>query len=342
MIDETKREYGQFFTTVNPFNIDIFYKWMKLFINDEIELLEPFAGSCNICNMIKDLGYDNNWKCYDIDPVPEERSDGYDVEVRDTIKDFPKGFTAAITNPPYLYKASAKRRGISLKVKYDDLYKDSLDVMLNNLDYVAAIIPESFITANLFHDRLYAVVSLTCKMFADTECPVCLALFVPKEEKINLELEENDFLLYRQNELLNSFNNIKNNLIISSYNKINWKMNDKKGTVGIKCADNTKENSIIFVRGETIDENKIKVSSRSITRVSGLPDDIDLDLFIETCNNVLEEYRAETFDIFLTSFKGLREDSLYRRRLDFKTAKNIMNIAMEIIENKETERDEEE
>ena len=55
--------------------------------------------------------------------------------------------------------------------------------MLANSDFVAAIIPESFINQNSFRDRLDAVVSLTCRMFDDTEVPVCLALFTPVDKK---------------------------------------------------------------------------------------------------------------------------------------------------------------
>ena len=177
-----KREYGQYFTMTNPFDIDVFYDWMELFIDDNTKLLEPFAGSCNICDMIKDIGYNNNWVCYDIDPV----SNNYNVKQRDTIANFPEGFTAAITNPPYLYKSSAKRRGLAFtNDKYDDLYKVSLDVMLNNLDYVAAIIPESFMNSGLFHNRLYAVISLTCRMFSDTECPLVWP-YLYQKDKMNL------------------------------------------------------------------------------------------------------------------------------------------------------------
>ena len=323
--------HGQFFTTTNPFNLSIFYQWMDLFYNEEIVFLEPFAGACNICKMLHDLGYGNDWECYDIDPPEVE---GFDIIQQDTINNFPQGFNVAITNPPYLGKSSASRRRIPFDGKgYDDLYKASLDVMLKNLDYVAAIIPESFATADLFHDRLYALISLTCKMFDDTECPVCLALFVKKEDKTKEELNENDFFIYRQSQFINKYEQIKNVLEISTYDKIKWKMNDKEGSIGIKCADNNKESSIKFIPGNEISPETIKVSSRSITRVSGLPENIDLNDFLERCNQKLNDYRDKTFDVFLTSYKGLRQDNLYRRRLDFKTAQNIMNLVMEDIEN---------
>ena len=92
--------------------------------------------------------------------------------------------------------------------------------------------------------------------------------------------------------------------------------------------DNNNENSIRFCHGNEIDSSKIKVSSRAITRVSG--NNIDnIDLFIDICNNILNEYRYNTKDIFLASFKNLRKDGLYRRRLDFSTAKLIMSRALE-------------
>ena len=83
-----------------------------------------------------------------------------------------------------------------------------------------------------------------------------------------------------------------------------------------------------FFEGEKIPSESIKVSSRSFTRVSGLPDDIDRKEFLKECNIILADYREKTKDVLMTSFKGLRKDGKYRRRLDFKTVKSILNIAI--------------
>ena len=40
---------------------------------------------------------------------------------------------------------------------------------------------------------------------------------------------------------------------------------------------------------------------------------------------MLNDFRRETYDIFLTPFKGLRKDFRYRRRLDYALARNIVN-----------------
>lgn len=298
-------------------------------------LLEPFAGANNIVNMIKDLGFDNDWRCFDISPSENNVAKQYPIEKRDTILNFPEGFSVGITNPPYLAKNSATRANLDFPdTIYDDLYKVALDVMLNNLDYVAAIIPESFINSGLFHQRLFAFVSLTCKMFEDTDCPVCLALFIPVEKKIEYELEESDFLVYRQNKKIGKYKTLAKERPSSTLN-LGWTFNDKDGAIGIRCIDGTTCPSIQFVDGDDISADKIKVSSRSLTRVSGLPADIDTQEFLTRCNERLTQYRQDTYDIFLTSFKGLRKDGQYRRRLDFANAKTIMN---EIVETMRRER----
>jgi hypothetical protein len=137
-------------------------------------------------------------------------------------------------------------------------------------------------------------------------------------------------MIYRQNIKLNNYKNIKD-LLPNQKHHTAWKFNDKEGNIGIKCIDGTKEPSIEFVDGATISSDKIKESSRSLTRVSGLPDNIELSVFIAECNKILNDFREKTSDILLTSFKGLRKDNCYRRRLDFKTAKAIMDLALDNI-----------
>lgn len=317
-----KRLYGQYFTINNPFELNIFMDWFKKIPDKKKErIVEPFAGANNIVKMIHDVGINSKWECFDIEPPEENNFNTYKINKRDTLESFPKDFFVGITNPPYLAKNSATRRKLDYPTTiHDDLYKYSLEIMLNNLEYVAAIIPESFITQNLFTDRLYAVSSLTCKMFDDTDCPVCLALFVPSKKNKN----PNNFRVYNLDDFIGYYDTLKKKEINASKG-LNLKFNDKEGNIGVICIDNSKEASIRFVKGSEINSEDIKVSSRAFTRISGLPDDIDVDVFIKKCNKSLKKYRKETNDVFLTSFKGLRTDGKYRRRLDFSTIKNIMN-----------------
>lgn len=321
--EKNKRMHGVFYTITNPFKVNPFYKWWDSIPDkDKITFLEPFAGANNIVSMILELFPDVNWMCFDISPPAENMCEEFEVYKRDTLLDFPKGYSVAITNPPYLARNSATRRGLEYPdTEFNDIYKYSLDVMLKNVDYVAAIIPESFLTQNIFHDRLQSVVSLTCKMFDDTECPVCLALFVPKGS--------GNFSIYRQDRYIGCYEELKNEIKVSEYSKINWKFNDKLGSIGFRGVDNLECASIKFCLGEDINEDSVRQTSRAITRISGLPEYINREDFINKCNELINDYRSKTKDVFLTSFKGLRKDNQYRRRMDFFTAKNILNKAME-------------
>ena len=330
---EEKKLNGRFFTITNPFYHNAFFDWInKIPVKKRQKAIEPFAGSNNIIKMLYDLGFDDiEWFSYDIKEPTYNCFPDVKIKIQDTIKNFPKvnDCYLAITNPPYLAKNSATRSNINFEYpEYDDLYKKCLEVMLKNCEYVAAIIPESFITSNTFFERVNRIISLNCKMFDDTDCPVCLAMFSP--------IEENDlkrgFDIYSSSSYksLGKYNVIKEKNNIHDNKFIKWNFNDPKGNIGIICIDNNVCPSINFCLGNTIKKNKVKVSSRSITRVSGLPKDVNLNKFLNICNEVLKRYREGCSDIFLTSFKGLRKDNKYRRRLDFTTARAILSTSLEI------------
>lgn len=338
MISLEQRNKGQFFTTTNPFRLNAFFEWYNKIPNISTQtILEPFAGSNNIIEMIQDINVEQpeGWACYDIQPSHQNKTPEYEVIERDTLKSFPKEYAIGITNPPYLAKNSATRRDLDFpETDYDDIYKESLLQMLNNLDYVAAIIPESYINASLFEERLDKVISLNVKMFEDTEVPVCLALFVPEET------DETE--VYRMDLLLGTIEELRQELSIieggdKEINKL-WTFNDPEGNIGVSLVDNTTEDSISFFVGETIDSEKVKPSSRAFTRISG-PDFSSEEQriqFIEIANNLLFSYRNKTQDVFMTSFKGLRKDGKYRRRLDFKTVRSLLTKSYEILKEGES------
>ena len=326
-----KRSLGQYYTENNPFSHPLFTEWMATACFDADTILEPFAGANNILKLMNDSGYANNWKCYDIDPPKTNAYPKFVVEQRDTMKNFPRGFKVCVTNPPYLGKSSARRRKIYYPWKEDDMYKTCLNLMLNECENVAAIIPESFITANIHTDRLWGVVSLTCKMFDDTDCPVCLAMFTKNGRK--------DIPIYSNEEFLGTLDELSKFDVTSNTVYNDWVFNDRNGNIGVKTVDTQNSADCGFFSGELIKPERIKVSSRAFTRVSGLPENIDREVFIKKCNEILLNYRTKTKDVLMTSFKGLRKDGKYRRRLDFRTVRNIMNSALsEIMEKESRER----
>lgn len=332
-----KRQHGQYFTKGNPFIYQPFIKWFEqaLLNSKNKVLLEPFAGSNSITILLNEaLKKSYNWDCFDIDPESnEENLTNYPIKIQDVLLNFPTGYNIAITNPPYLAKNSATRRNIHFPYKkYDDLYKFCLETMLNNVDYVAAIIPESFIVQNIFHERLDSVISLKGKMFEDTDCPVCLALF-------SKEITEN-FKIYSNEEFIGTFYDLQKINKINNFEKHFLKFNEPNGEIAVFAVDNHIEESIFFTEGHKVLSEKIKDTSRSITRIKISSDFTKNQIrdIIDISNNILKEKRNKTNDVFMTAFKGMRKDGKYRRRLDFNQIRSILNFAISDIKNQQVNK----
>lgn len=322
-----KRLKGQFFTTTNPFVNEAFVKWLHAInkLNPSLlTIVEPFAGSNNIVWMVREMGFKNPWVSFDIQPPEDNSAEDVLVSTRDTLKDYPKNYKVAITNPPYLAKNSATSRGMPYAGgEYEDLYQKALAVMLENTDYVAAIIPETFIKQNLFHNRLSAVVSLTCQMFDDTAHPVCLALFIPESDK----KVKSDFDIWQDNRLIGRFKTFESYLKIPKVRR-DWSFNEPNGLIGLKGADGAKTEDIAFVLGNTIPSESVKPSSRHNTRISASTlTEAEAIKIIGIANRLLKARRKITKDVFMTAHRGLREDGKYRRRLEFSQARDILDLA---------------
>lgn len=321
---------GQFYTRGNPFQYSRTQRWFTEIPNlSNVRIIEPFAGSNSIVALVNSsvssLG-PKNWQSFDIHPEAIEANLVPEITLnkRDTLDDFPTGFDLAITNPPYLAKNSATRKGMLVQFgDYQDMFEVAIHEMLTNCDWVAAIIPESFITRKLFRDRLDAVISLNHEMFDDTEFPVCLALFSPDSSS--------DFEIWRGEEFLGYRNSLDKGVekLLDARTVIRPRFNAPTGEIGLIAIDNTTGATIKFVEGSTIPSEEIKVTSRSLTRISIDAADwaVDSSKLIEEANKILESYRKLSCDVFLTAFKGLRADKAYRRRIDWTTAGRILNKA---------------
>lgn len=321
---------GQFYTRGNPFQYSRAQSWFKGIPNlSNVRIIEPFAGSNSIVALVNSSVpalSPKNWQSFDIHPEAIEANLVPEITLnkRDTLEDFPTGFDIAITNPPYLAKNSATRRGMLVHFGgYQDTFEVALHEMLTNCDWVAAIIPESFITRKLFKDRLDAAISLNHEMFDDTEFPVCLALFSPNSSS--------DFEIWRGEEYLGHRNSLDVEVenLLAAPSIIRPRFNAPTGEIGLIAIDNTTGATIKFVDGSTIPSDEIKVTSRSITRISVDAVDAAFDSpdLIAEANKILENYRELSSDVFLTAFKGLRADNAYRRRIDWNTAGRILNKA---------------
>ena len=302
------RQNGIYYTALfNPFERSAFASWAREHNLTDKLVLEPFAGANSIINMLQSVGMAKKYQSYDL--YPSNRC----VKKRDTIKNYPKGYDVCITNPPWLYKSSAKRRGLEFPIThFDDMYKLCLSLALENNQYVGALIPASFMQANLFHNRLETVIFLNKPLFDNTENPVCLALFTP--------YSTDDIRVYNDDNHIGYYNKLKKFLPKKSVKKINF--NDPRGKLGFIAIDNNTKASIRFCDGEELDRYKIEYSSRSITRIDGV--DCSQSI-INNLNSIIENIRYNTHDIFLTAFKGLRKDGKYRRRMEYRLARDIIS-----------------
>lgn len=312
--ENSKRSHGQYFTRRNIFQHPAFFAWAERAQLRGTPILEPFAGENSLIEMLRELDLCSSFSAYDIQP----RSP--DVIKKDTLTDFPRGFGVVVTNPPYLAKNSATRRGIPFPDKrFDDLYKYALLQCLEHAPYVGAIIPASFLNAGLFRERLSVYIALPYgDMFSDTEHPVCLALFEPSAPALEL---------YEKEEFLGLWSDFIPFLPqIESRRRIVF--NHPQGNLALRAIDGTKEASIAFLPADAVPPEKVKHSCRNLVRlwVEGGAD-------ISALNTSLEQWRLRTKDVFLTPFKGLRADGRFRRRLDFTMAKKIILSALEKINN---------
>ena len=316
-----KRTHGQFFTTVNPFFHPAFLAWYAR-LGRRPRVLEPFAGSNALVEMLEALGLPGEFTSYDIEPRSAR------VTKRDTLNDFPGGFDAVVTNPPYLARHFAKRKGLVVDHiewgEYNNLYKVAIAKCLTQADYVAAIIPESYVTTGLFTERLGVVISLTRSMFDDTETPTCLALFAPAGAQPTE--------IWRGLEYVGTLQDLVHELgVPKSSERIRF--NERDGPIGLRAVDGSSGPSIAFVPSELIELDRVNDSSRLVTRIAVADLDPDcVDAVIARANKELTRYRRRSHDVALTAFKGLRSDGQFRRRIDYETARRLLGAAVDRVE----------
>ena len=307
----SKRQNGRYYTEGNPFILKPFCDWAHSINLKDRTILEPFAGANNIIKALRASGYAKSFASFDIAPANSK------VKFLDTIKNFPKEFDVCITNPPWLAKNSAHRRGLDYSSSiYDDLYKHSLDLCLQNCTYVAALIPATFLQSGLFVDRLESIVFLHDQnMFLDTDNPVCLALFKGKSK---------DVKIFFDSKFVGNLSEFSKLLPKVKSTKLNLVFNDPNGELGFIAFDNTHGPSIRFCNGRDLQKYNIGFSSRMITRIGG--DFNHVHKLVNVLNVKLTNFRLATKDVFLTPFKGLRKDGVYRRRMDYGLARDFISF----------------
>jgi len=310
-----KRAEGRYYTLHNPFDHPAFRAWAADAGLPGAVVLEPFAGAGHLLRALEAVGLGGPAAAYDLAPG------GPGIGQRNTLADFPAGHDVVVTNPPYLARNSAARRGLLFpETPHSDLYLHCLDLCLRHARFVAAIVPDSFLQAGRLQDRCQGVVSLPVPMFGDTEHPVCLALFGPDPAPA-LEAWIGPRRIGALADLRRA--------LPSRQARIQVAFNVPDGPVGLRAIDGHQGPSIRFLPGGEISPDRIKVSSRSLTRIAiaGI-ETARIPEILDSANDVLEEMRTRTGDVVLTAFKGLRADGAFRRRLDFALARDLLHEAV--------------
>jgi hypothetical protein len=310
-------------------------------------LLDPFFGKGNLIFDIKKImNLKNDYFGFDID---SQLIDNEKVFYNDSLKQIiePSLINAKqiffVTNPPYLAKISAKRKsnemdGFDKNVfeyyedsNQNDLYKIALINMINSGFPGLAIVPESFITSNFFleiHNYIDSITSVIPNPFDDTSVPICVVTFNGANSKNKIT----DFFI-NDRKICNyiEFIEFKTRNCHDNYDIV---FNDVTGQLGLKAIDSSNEKDISFFAADQFDysKDKIKVSSRVMTYLKvdrKIIKKIGLNNLIEEANKFLLKFRRKTNDITLTPFKGnIIGADARRRRLDYKTARWIVNNAI--------------
>lgn len=314
---------GQYFTKKD--------KWLKAHIKEFIissgcsEIYDPFAGDGDLLKLSDSLGIT---KVFGLDIDPKKS-----FQANDSLIKIPTRKNAIIvTNPPYLSNYSAKRKGIYdntakyfIGSEYSDLYLIALEKMLQAQEHIVAIVPETFINSNFKHKyRLNSITIIEENCFDDTETPVCVLCFDGRAKKYS------EIKVYRNDEYLNNLGYYEK-LRLKPGKYIAISFNDASGDIALRAVDTTNPSSTIrFMKKEELnyDLKGIKVSSRLITivKLDKLKND-KLESYLQECNKILTNYRDKTNDVLLSPFKGNMKNGRRRRRLDYETARAILENA---------------
>lgn len=323
-MEKKKIKLGQFFTKASL--------WLKPQIVEFIKnsncsiAYDPYAGGGDLLKAAKEILSFKTVKGLDID-------ESLNWEINDSLKSIPHIENAVIiTNPPYLSNYSASRKKIYDSVaiyfessNYDDLYLIALEKMLEAQDFVVAIIPETFINSSFKNKgRLNSITVLEDNPFEDTDTPVCVVCFD------SIEKDFSKVKVYKNEEYVFSLSKMES-LRLEPQNSVKIKFNVLSAWLGLRAVDTTNPKEMIkFDFKENFDydwDKGIKVSSRLLSVIDIKIPEKDKNKFINECNTILLSIREESKDIILSPFKGNMKNGVRRRRLDFYTARAILERA---------------
>jgi len=320
-VDEVKVSLGQFQTT----GASWLTQHVRAFIcsHSPSLLYDPFAGEGSLLRFAGQQ-LDLEVKGLDID-----ESMGWPIN--DSLRYIPPCPGAVIvTNPPYLAKHSAKRKRVHDAVAEhyahrDDLYQLALDRCIAACPAVVAIVPETIINSVYPKSYITSITILENNPFTDTDCPVCVVCM----DKSYIGSTSGPCVFLGEKEL--GFLSDIERKRLHPNKDITIDFNVRTGRIALRAVDlPSSDKPIKFMRREECDYpvDMIKVSSRLVTfiEIPSVNDD-RIDQVISKANNILGKYRADTGDVLLSPFKGNTKEGKRRRRLDYYTARAVLERA---------------
>ncbi len=324
---QKKQQLGQFFTIGDT--------WLKPQIREFIRssgctvAYDPFAGNGDLLRLSTEYGITQTRGLDIDDTLPWEHNDSL-VAIP------PLDNAVIITNPPYLSNYSASRKKVYDNVaayftasRYDDLYLIALDAMLKAQDFVVAIVPETFINSPFTaKNRLALITVLEDNPFEDTDTPVCVVCFDGREKAFS------EIAVYKNATPIGDLATLEG-MRLKPSKDVAIRFNVLDTWLGLRAVDTTDpSNRIAFDFKDNFDynwEKGIKISSRLLTTIAIDVPEQKQQPFIDECNRLLTDLRRRSHDFVLSPFKGNMKNGVRRRRLDFMTARAIMEQAYKTV-----------
>jgi hypothetical protein len=319
-IDAQKTSGGRFYTTQAHWLTAPIVEFIEGALSASPGFLDPFAGEGHLLELCASR-FQRPIAGLDL------HAEGWPAN--DSLRAIPATDSIIVTNPPYLAKHSASRKGVADSVAHyyresglDDLYQIALQRCLEAARFTVAIIPETFLNSDFDKGPLALVSVLEQNPFEDTENPVCVACWDTQrkagEQEARLFVEDRFCGTY--GELFGLRRSVaRDDRIV---------FNDAAGDIALRAVDSTDPAApIAFLPAEQFEYQRenIKVSSRLLTYLSirGLPPERRLAL-IEDANCRLAKLREASHDLILSPFKGNNRAGKRRRRLDYALARVIL------------------
>lgn len=289
-------------------------------------VLDPFAGNGDLLTCLSQR-------------YPTLACEGYDIArgerwpINDSLAHIPNPSAALIcTNPPYLAKHSAKRKGVFAHVQsyyatHYDLYELAITRSMETAQAAILIVPETFLHSAFPKTQLALVSVITESPFTDTDNPVCVACFETDRQDGN-----DNARVYVDNQYVCRLSTLRHARETTRRDS-RVVFNDPAGNLALKAVDGTAPHDRVrFAQPDQFyyGRNRIKHSSRLVTyiRVHGIGAQA-MPTFIDAVNQQVETLRRNTADLILSPFKGNNKAGQRRRRLDYALARTLIVQTLE-------------